>query len=88
VREGGPVSRGGDRLLKPYGESSPMGLLWTFMGYSTGYNLFTGGAEALGGLLGKVANDQVSIRFTRSDLSKFQLVNRGFHWISERPFNR
>jgi hypothetical protein len=40
-----------DRLMKPYGESSPMGLLWTFMGYSTGYNIFTGGAEALGGLL-------------------------------------
>jgi hypothetical protein len=40
-----------DRLMKPYGESSPMGLLWTFMGYSTGYNVFTGGAEALGGLL-------------------------------------
>lgn len=39
------------RLLEPYGESSPMGLAWTFMGYSKGYNLFTGGAEVLGGLL-------------------------------------
>lgn len=39
------------RLIEPYGESSPMGLLWTFMGYSTPYNLFTGGVELLGGIL-------------------------------------
>ena len=40
------------RLLETYGESSPMGLAWTFMGYSTGYNLFTGFAEVIsGGLL-------------------------------------
>lgn len=42
---------GPERLITPYGESSPMGLLWTFMGYSTAYNVFTGGAELLGGLL-------------------------------------
>lgn len=41
----------GERLARTYGESSPMGLLWTFMGYSFGYNLFTGGVECLGGLL-------------------------------------
>ncbi|QSQ22635.1 hypothetical protein JY651_47310 [Pyxidicoccus parkwayensis] len=40
-----------DRLVEPLGEFSPMGLLWTFMGYSKGYNIFTGGAEMLGGLL-------------------------------------
>lgn len=39
------------RLLEPYGNSSPMGLAWTFMGYSEGYNYFTGGAEILGGVL-------------------------------------
>ena len=39
------------RLLEPYGDSSPMGLAWTFMGYSEGYNYFTGGAEILGGAL-------------------------------------
>lgn len=39
-----------DRLLEPYGESSPMGLLWTFMGYSIPYNSFTGAVEVLGGL--------------------------------------
>ncbi|WP_148041407.1 hypothetical protein [Rufibacter immobilis] len=37
-------------LLQPLGESSPMGLVWKFMGYSTGYNYFTGIAEALAGV--------------------------------------
>jgi hypothetical protein len=41
----------GERLARTYGESSPMGILWSFMGYSYGYNLFTGGVECLGGLL-------------------------------------
>ena len=40
-----------DQLVKPYGESSPMGLLWRFMGYSTSYKIFTGAGEVLGGLL-------------------------------------
>lgn len=39
------------RLLEPYGDSSPMGLAWTFMGYSNGYNYFTGIAELLAGLM-------------------------------------
>ncbi len=39
------------RLEEQYGDLSPMGLLWTFMGHSAPYNVFTGGAEALGGLL-------------------------------------
>ncbi len=39
------------RLLQPYGESSPMGLAWTFLGFSEGYNLFMGIAEVLAGLL-------------------------------------
>lgn len=38
-------------LTQTYGESSPMGLAWSFMGYSTAYNLFTGGAEVLAGAL-------------------------------------
>ena len=37
-----------DRLLQPVGDSSPMGLLWTFMGASAGYSFFTGAAEVLG----------------------------------------
>lgn len=39
------------RLLQTYGESSPMGLLWTFMGYSPAYVIFGGFAEVLGGAL-------------------------------------
>jgi hypothetical protein len=39
------------RLLEPYGNSSPMGLAWTFMGYSRGYNYFAGFAEIIAGLL-------------------------------------
>ncbi|MDW3651124.1 MAG: hypothetical protein R8P61_28865 [Bacteroidia bacterium] len=39
------------RLIQPYGESSPMGLLWTFMGFSKGYTILAGAAEFLGGIL-------------------------------------
>jgi hypothetical protein len=39
------------RLVQPYGDSSPMGLAWTYMGYSTSYNYFTGFAELLAGVL-------------------------------------
>jgi hypothetical protein len=39
------------RLLSTYGDSSPMGLLWTFMGTSPAYTMFTGFAEVLGGVL-------------------------------------
>jgi hypothetical protein len=40
-----------DRLLQPFGDASPMGLLWTFMGASLAFNIFTGGGEFVGGLL-------------------------------------
>ncbi len=39
------------RLHQSLGDMSPMGLLWTFMAYSTDYQLFSGLAEALGGTL-------------------------------------
>ena len=39
------------RLMQPYGDSSPMALLWNFMGFSTPYTIFVGAAEVLGGLL-------------------------------------
>ncbi len=38
-------------LTKTYGESSPMNLLWTFMGFSTPYTMFAGFMEALPALL-------------------------------------
>lgn len=39
------------RLMQPYGNSSPMGLAWTFLGFSKGYNLFMGIAEVAALLL-------------------------------------
>jgi uncharacterized membrane protein YphA (DoxX/SURF4 family) len=42
---------GADRLAQSYGESSPMGLLWTFMGSSTLYTAFTGMGEVTAGVL-------------------------------------
>ena len=40
-----------DTYTKPLGEFSPMGLLWTFMGSSAPYTIFTGAFEVLGGVL-------------------------------------
>ncbi len=40
-----------ERLMQPLGEFSPMGLAWTFLGYSKGYNIFMGVMEILAGLL-------------------------------------
>lgn len=40
-----------DRLMTSYGESSPMGLLWTFMGQSRPYAVFTGIIELAGAAL-------------------------------------
>lgn len=40
-----------ERLVEPWGEFSPMGVLWSFMGFSNVYQIFTGIGEALGGLL-------------------------------------
>lgn len=40
-----------ERLVTPFGETSPMGLLWSFMGHSTPYTLFTGLGEVVAGLL-------------------------------------
>lgn len=39
------------RLLAPFGDSSPMNVLWTFMGASAPYVIFAGAGEVLGGLL-------------------------------------
>jgi hypothetical protein len=42
---------GPDRLLLPLGESSPMGMVWNFMGTSAAYQTFTGVGESLAGFL-------------------------------------
>jgi hypothetical protein len=39
------------RLSQQFGDFSPMGLLWAFMGFSPIYQMFTGTVEVLGGLL-------------------------------------
>lgn len=39
------------RLVQPFGTFSPMGVLWTSIGASPGYEMFAGAAEALGGIL-------------------------------------
>ncbi|HEY2798702.1 MAG TPA: DoxX family protein [Thermoanaerobaculia bacterium] len=39
------------RLIEPYGNLSPMGVLWASIGASPAYEIFTGCAETLGGVL-------------------------------------
>jgi hypothetical protein len=39
------------RYLETYGDSSPMGILWTFMSASPGYTIFTGSVEMLAAIL-------------------------------------
>lgn len=39
------------RYLEHYGDSSPMGILWTMMGASRAYSAFAGAVELLGGVL-------------------------------------
>lgn len=39
------------RLLEPYGNFSPMGVLWSSIGSSHSYEIFAGCAETLGGIL-------------------------------------
>ncbi len=38
-------------LIQPYGEFSPMGVLWSFMGVSVPYVIFSGICEVIGGAL-------------------------------------
>ena len=39
------------QLMRTYGESSPMGLLWTFMAASSSYTFFAGLGEVVGGVV-------------------------------------
>ena len=39
-------------------------------------------------LMGEWQGDTLEVSFTRKDEDDFLLVNRGFHWINEYPFNR
>jgi hypothetical protein len=33
-------------------------------------------------------HDTVSIKMQQFPLQNFRLINRGFHWVSEYPFNK
>ena len=44
-------SPGQYRMLSTIGDTSPMGLAWTFLGFSKGYNIFMGIAELMAGFL-------------------------------------
>ena len=37
---------------------------------------------------GKLDNDSVYILMQKIDFNKMRLINRGFHWINEYPYNR
>ena len=39
-------------------------------------------------LQGDLGTNTLSVHMRKIDMSKFLLVNRGFHWINELPFNR
>ena len=39
------------KLIEPYGNFSPMGVLWSSIGASPAYEMFAGAAETLGGIL-------------------------------------
>lgn len=39
------------QLIQLFGDKSPMGLAWSYIGYSSGYSAFTGWAEVIGGAL-------------------------------------
>ncbi len=39
-------------------------------------------------LEGRLRDDSIRARLRKIDTSKFLLINRGFHWINEFPFNR
>lgn len=39
-------------------------------------------------LSGLTEKDSISVSFKRKDLKDFKLINRGFHWVSEYPYNR
>jgi hypothetical protein len=39
-------------------------------------------------LAGRLGSDSLVLRLRRIDENRFLLMNRGFHWIQEQPFNR
>ena len=57
--------------------------------YSYQNNLFTYDEQEPGKIIltGKFSNDSLKVELRKKD-GGYNLVNRGFHWINEYPFNR
>jgi hypothetical protein len=53
--------------------------------YVLNYHIFGKDRLVISGLKDK---DSISVSFKRKDLKDFRLINRGFHWVSEYPYNR
>ncbi len=80
------------RLLERYGNSSPMGLLWTSMGVAHSYSYFAGGVEVLGGLLMFIPSlATLGALISLGALSNVFMLNVGYdvpvklgcmHWIA------
>ncbi len=53
--------------------------------YILNYSIVGKDRLIVSGLKGR---DSISVSFKRKDLKEFKLINRGFHWVSEYPYNR
>jgi hypothetical protein len=53
--------------------------------YILTYNVIGKDKLLISGLKGK---DSISVSFKRKGPKDFRLINRGFHWINEYPYNR
>ena len=80
------------RLVQRFGDFSPMGLLWSFMGASMGYTIFSGAMEVLGGLLLLFRRTAVvGALFTAAVMANVVALNMfydvpvkllSFHWLA------
>jgi len=52
------------------------------------YKLSIRGDSSTLQIAGMLMNDSVQINFNKQDVSRFRLMNRGFHWVNEYPYNR
>ena len=53
--------------------------------YILNYNIIGNDKLVISGLKGK---DSITVSFKKKDLKDFRLINRGFHWVNEYPYNR
>ncbi|WP_293308381.1 hypothetical protein [Pedobacter sp. UBA5917] len=53
--------------------------------YVLNYNIIGKDRLVISGL---TAKDSIAVSFKKKDIKDFRLINRGFHWVSEHPYNR